>query len=285
MCRLYGFRANEETKVECTLAHAQNALMLQSRADLRGKSHPDGWGVGVYHNTHPEIFRSAAAAYEDLHFNATVERLYSRTVLAHVRRATVGEPSLLNCHPFSHGHWTLAHNGTVTGFERLRDTLVRETRPDLQRQRRGVTDSEQVFYWLLSRMARANLPPEKPCRDLPALSRVVAASVVELAQRSQQAGADDPAQLNFLLSDGHILLATCWNHTLYLVRREGIRDCEICGIPHVHHQSATDYRAVVIASEPISQEPWRAVANKSLVAVDGTIRPEIQEIEALVAAP
>ena len=27
MCRLYGFRANEETKVECTLVHAQNALL------------------------------------------------------------------------------------------------------------------------------------------------------------------------------------------------------------------------------------------------------------------
>ena len=36
MCRLYGFRANEPTKVECTLVHAQNALIVQSREDLAG---------------------------------------------------------------------------------------------------------------------------------------------------------------------------------------------------------------------------------------------------------
>lgn len=35
MCRLYGFLANERTKVECSLVHAQNALLHQSRADIR----------------------------------------------------------------------------------------------------------------------------------------------------------------------------------------------------------------------------------------------------------
>ncbi len=75
MCRLYGFRANEETKVECSLVHAQNALMLQSRADLRGRAHPHGWGLAFYHNVHPTVVRRASAAYEDLHFSETVERI------------------------------------------------------------------------------------------------------------------------------------------------------------------------------------------------------------------
>src|SRR6476620_10098238 len=39
MCRHYAFRANEPTKVECTLVRAQNALLAQSRADRRGKTH------------------------------------------------------------------------------------------------------------------------------------------------------------------------------------------------------------------------------------------------------
>lgn len=34
MCRLYGFRANEATKVECALVLAQNSLLAQSRADM-----------------------------------------------------------------------------------------------------------------------------------------------------------------------------------------------------------------------------------------------------------
>ena len=45
MCRLYGFHATEPTKVECSLVHAQNALMSQSRVDSQGLSHGHGWGV------------------------------------------------------------------------------------------------------------------------------------------------------------------------------------------------------------------------------------------------
>ena len=48
MCRLYAFRSTEETKVECTLVHAQNALMAQSRRDRSGLSHAHGWGIVAY---------------------------------------------------------------------------------------------------------------------------------------------------------------------------------------------------------------------------------------------
>jgi hypothetical protein len=43
MCRLYGFRATEPTKIECTLVHAQNALIIQSYRDQSGTSHLNGW--------------------------------------------------------------------------------------------------------------------------------------------------------------------------------------------------------------------------------------------------
>ncbi len=101
MCRLYSFRANKETKVECSLVHAQNATLLQSRSDSLGRAHPHGWGLAFSHNSHPTVVRRAAAAFEDIHFNETVERIYTNTVVAHVRFATVGQPSLANCHPFS----------------------------------------------------------------------------------------------------------------------------------------------------------------------------------------
>src|SRR5919108_629070 len=45
MCRLYALRANEPTRVECSLVRAQNALMAQSRGDREGLIHGDGWGV------------------------------------------------------------------------------------------------------------------------------------------------------------------------------------------------------------------------------------------------
>ena len=73
------------------------------------------------------------------------------------------------------------------------------------------------------------------------------------------------------------MLATRWRHSLHMVVRDGIHDCEICGIPHVHHESGATYRAVVVASEPISSEPWEEVPDGCVVSVgpeaDVDIRP------------
>ena len=74
MCRLYGFRANEPTKVECTLVHAQNALMVQSREDLAGKSHANGWGLATYEDHLPHLERQAWAAYHGEHFRRAAAR-------------------------------------------------------------------------------------------------------------------------------------------------------------------------------------------------------------------
>jgi predicted glutamine amidotransferase len=137
MCRLYGFRANEPTKVECSLVFSQNGLLAQSRADRRGESHPDGWGMAFYENGDPEVQRRTTAAYDCVHFSVTAERMYARTVVAHVRKATVGPPSLVNTHPFTYRHWVFAHNGTIRAFDKTGPLMVAETDPALLEFRRG----------------------------------------------------------------------------------------------------------------------------------------------------
>jgi predicted glutamine amidotransferase len=100
MCRLYGFRATEPTTVECTLVRAQNALIVQSQRDQEGRSNAHGWGVAVYPNGGlPHVERQAWAAYHGEHFREAAVRAHARTVVAHVRRATMGVPALENTHP------------------------------------------------------------------------------------------------------------------------------------------------------------------------------------------
>jgi glutamine amidotransferase len=267
MCRLYGFRANEPTKVECTLAYAQNALLSQSRADLRGKSHPDGWGIGYYQDGDPAIERRATAAWEDLHFSVTAERMFAQTVIAHVRKATVGANAIPNTHPFAYRRWMFVHNGTVRAFDRVRPLLEEQTDPELLRLRRGTTDSELTFYWLLTRMNRAGVDLDG--RDTPAaaVEDAVGTAVKTLDRWCTREGAERPAQLNFILTDGRTLVASRWHNSLHWVGREGVHDCEICGIPHVRHVEGASYRAVVIASEPITHEAWREVPDGSLLSV------------------
>ena len=277
MCRLYGFRGTEPTKVECTLVLAQNALLLQSRKDRRGVAHPDGWGIAFYRDGLPELERRAAAAFEDVHFSDTAERVFAHTVIAHVRQATVGSITVENSHPFTHGPWSFAHNGTVTGFANLEARLAAETGPTLQAHRRGQTDSEQVFYWLLSRMEKAGIPPDGSCSDLSGLARVVGDSIAELAGLCNEVAPERP-RLNVLLTDGRVMVAVRWNHDLYWVHRDGVFDCEICGIPHIDHRAGAIYRTVVVASEPISHEPWQELPDRSVLTIDAATRAVIQPI-------
>jgi glutamine amidotransferase len=278
MCRLYGLHANEPTKVECSLVYAQNALMMQSRADLRGSSHSDGWGIGFYENSLPTIERRELAAYRDLFFSATAERVYSKTVVAHVRNATVGRASLANTHPFTHHRWTFAHNGTVRPIGELRPRLEEETEPSLLDQRRGDTDSELAFLWLLSRMSEARICLDGERAEPEQVAEVLAEAVRLLDERSVAAGAERPAMLNFLLTDGVSLVASRWHRTLHWLDRVGVHDCEICGIPHIHHDSERHYRAVVVASEPITRESWQEVPDHSVLVVDQGVRAEIRAI-------
>ena len=108
MCRLYGFRATEETKVECTLVHAQNALIVQAEGDLTGREHAHGWGVATYRNGTPKVEKQASPAFYGEHFSRVAERAHATTAVAHVRRATVGGTGLENTHPFHHGSWVFA---------------------------------------------------------------------------------------------------------------------------------------------------------------------------------
>jgi glutamine amidotransferase len=128
------------------------------------------------------VVRRAFAAYQDAHFGERAERIYGKTVLAHIRRATVGSPSLFNTHPFYWGRWAFAHNGTITAFEKIRGRMESETEPDLLEERRGDTDSELAFYWLLTRLAEAGigLLAAQPT-DLARVMPIVGQSVRQLA--------------------------------------------------------------------------------------------------------
>ena len=258
MCRLYGFRATEPTKVECSLVHAQNALIVQSKRDRAGESHIHGWGVAAYEDHTPILDRQAWAAYHGEHFRRAAARIYAETVVAHVRKATVGPPSIDNTHPFVDRRWSFIHNGTVPGFTAMREQVLAAMTEEHRQSIQGDTDSEHVFRLLLSAWAKA---PAKP------LSDIVRETVSQVIAWCNERRPGAPIGLNIMLTDGAELVGTRLGRTLFIARREGIHDCEICGFPHVHHQPEKDYRAIIVASEPITHEHWDEVPERSLYRI------------------
>jgi predicted glutamine amidotransferase len=270
MCRLYGFHATEPTKVECTLVHAQNALMVQSRADRSGKSHANGWGVATFENGHPQIEKQAWAAYHGEHFQRMAARIYSKQVLAHVRRATVGEPDVANTHPFADDGWAFAHNGTVPNFAKLRPLLIDRLPKSRHALIAGETDSEHVFHLI---RAWQVAEPERSTFE------IVRDVVGWIVARSVEIDPDARIGLNIMLTNGREMVGTRYGRPLQFVERDGVHDCEICGFPHIHHDPRTDYRAIVLASEPISHEVWRDVPDRSIYRVGPDCRISIEMLE------
>ncbi len=269
MCRLYGFRANEATKVECTLVYAQNALMVQSREDLAGTSHVNGWGVATYNGQTPHVERQAWAAYHGENFRQAAARIFAHQVLAHVRRATIGAPRIENTHPFVDGPWALIHNGTVPNFDRLRPRMLAAMPAARRRAIRGDTDSEHVFHYLRSLHEAA--PERKPIEILRQGLRQVVSWCREI----------DPGTrigLNVILTNGDEMVGSRLGRTLYYVERDNVHDCEVCGFPHVRHDAHRQYRSVIVASEPISGERWQDVPEGSIYRVSENFGLEIEPL-------
>lgn len=266
MCRLYGFIATEPTRLECSLVGSQNALVVQSDRDLRGVRNPDGWGIAEWEADLPRVSRNTHPAFADSRYTEVASAVRSHAVIAHVRAATVGGVSLENTHPFDHGPWAFAHNGTIEGIEHVR------TRLDLglYAPAWGQTDSELAFRWLLNRMSRYGLDPESPATELDPILALVEDSVAELVRMSLGAQVEGTPSLNFVISDGRHLVASRWGNSLFWTFRRGISDCAICGASHCDHAD-DGYKAVVVASEPLTEEEWLEIPEGTVFGANARV--------------
>lgn len=149
MCRLFGFRSVLQSQVHSSLVHAENALQGQSI------EHPDGWGVAYYQAGAPHIIKSKESALDDHLFKRVSGIVSSQTVIAHIRKATQGNHTILNAHPFQFGPWIYAHNGNIKDFAQNREKLLSLIDPSLKRFILGDTDSEVLFYLILTHLSKS----------------------------------------------------------------------------------------------------------------------------------
>ena len=258
MCRLYGFHSTVPRKVECELILSQNSLIAQSQRDEEGKSHPDGWGLVTYDNGHPRAQRQRLPAFDGEEFRWAAATVLSRTVMAHVRRATVGEVIPENAHPFVHDGYSFCHNGTIEGFDVLRERMLRETDPRLRTAIRGTTDSEHFFFLLLTRHLRNGT----------SMGVSLAECINLVAEWSARETPSAEFAINALWTDGKQLVGSKLGRSLWYVQRDRPHWCEVCGSQHAILEEGTEYRAVVVASERVTQnEDWHAIPPGSLVEI------------------
>jgi glutamine amidotransferase len=246
MCRLFAVRADRAVNAEPALVSARHALVRQSCCDLRGECHPSGWGVGYYAGGRPVRVRSTKPAAEDPTYPEAARAATSEIILGHVRQASVGGVSEANTHPFVHGRWLFAHNGTVEGFGDNPGPLRALIPEQLRGQIEGETDSEHLFYALLGRLEQIDGDA----------AGVLGCFLGEVA-RLYPGTAEEPTRLNVVLTDGRVFLASRWGHTLSLATLDNPEAAGVVGTA----------RGVAVASEPVTASGWTEVPDRSVVLV------------------
>jgi len=211
-------------------------------------------------------------------------------MVVHVRRATVGTPDYLNCHPFRHGAWVFAHNGTIFDFDKIWKHMEAETLPMLQTQAFGNTDSEKFFYFLISALVRAGFPDHgRESMDVGGSSEVLREAVGRIYHWAKAEGAHPPI-LNFILTNGQVLFAQRAGLELYLASQKlSCADFNTCPEPNkvcmdtiaAFHQDWENpprgplrrMNHILIASEPIgSEDIWEEIPEGMMVAVDAEMK-------------
>lgn len=250
MCQLLGMNCNTPTDVMFSFAgFAQRG----GRTD----HHADGWGIAFFEGQGLRHFVDHQPTCDSP--VAELIRRYpirSENVIAHIRKATQGEVSLRNCHPFVRElwgrYWVFAHNGDLKGFE---PRLHSHFRPV------GSTDSERAFCWILQELAKSHA-------GVPSVQELTI-TLRELAARIAAHGT-----FNFLLSNGQALWAHASTHLHYVKRRHPFTQAQLAdedlSVDFSAHTTPQDRVAVIVTAPLTTNEAWTAFAPGELkVFVDG----------------
>ena len=223
MCELFGFSGNKRTDLKGLLteffSHSVN--------------NPDGWGLASFDDSHTLIYKERVAAYKSPNIERIIKETgKARTLIGHIRLATIGYDDYNNSHPFS-GYdrsgrlWTLVHNGTIFECDDLSIYSYKQ---------KGSTDSERVFLYLLDKI---NEKIDEKKGDLDAKERfdIVDGIVTKLSPKNK---------LNIIIYDGEqTYLHTNYRDSLYV-------------------NNTSD--GAVFATVPLSDGVWDHLPFKTLVS-------------------
>ncbi len=251
MCQLLAMNANVPKDI----------MFSFSGFAQRACDHADGFGIAFFEGRGVRCFVDSHAAN-----NSPVADLikaypiHSTDVIAHIRKATVGQVALENCHPFTRElwgrYWVFAHNGDLKDYH---PPLHGAFRPV------GDTDSERAFCWLLQEMAKSHASVPSPEE----LTRTLAELVPQVAVHGT---------FNFIMSNGQALWAHCTTKLHYLVRQYPFAEAKLQDADvtvNFAHVADRHDRVALVATEPLTtNEAWTALSPGQLqVFVHGRALP------------
>lgn len=237
MCQLLGMNCATPTDITFSFRG------FSQRAGITS-DHNDGFGIAFFEEKACRLFVDNQSAVKSP--VAELVRNYpikSRNVIAHIRKATQGNVTLENAHPFMRElwgrHWIFAHNGDLKDFN---PTLTGQFTPV------GDTDSELSFCYLL------NVLWQRFGTNEPSTAQI-AEILAEISPQIAEFGT-----FNFILSNGKALFTYATTKLHWLVREYPFKPAQLIDIDvEVDFSQVTtpEDRVAVITTEPLTQnEQW-----------------------------
>jgi predicted glutamine amidotransferase len=248
MCQLLGMNCNTPTDV---------MFSFSGFAQRGGRTdhHADGWGIAFFegrreHQGLRHFVDHLPASESPV---AELIRRYpikSENVIAHIRKATQGEVSLANCHPFVRElwgrYWVFAHNGDLKDFS---PRLHANFRPV------GSTDSERAFCYLMQELAKSHA-------GVPSVQELTL-TLRELAREIARFGT-----FNFLLSNGLALWAHASTNLCSVERQHPFANAQLSdedvSVDFAAHTTPQDRVAIVVTTPLTTNENWRVFQSGEL---------------------
>ncbi|HTD04067.1 class II glutamine amidotransferase [Undibacterium sp.] len=253
MCQLLGMNCNTPTDI---------VFSFTGFATRGGRTdeHKDGWGIAFFEGSGVRHFVDHQAAVASP-IAELIKRypIKSKNVIAHIRKATQGQVTLENCHPFVREcwgrYWVFAHNGDLKNFSPVLDGPYRPV---------GNTDSELAFCYLLQEMRRHFGEAVPALADLTAFLQRVTEEIAAYGT------------FNMMLSNGEALFAHCSTKLHYIVRQYPFTTAKLSdeevSVDFAEVTTPRD-RVAVIVTEPLTNnETWIQFQPGQLkVFVDGAV--------------
>lgn len=257
MCRFAAY-LGPEIPLRDFLLEPAHGLMEQSwePRELRyAKLNADGFGIGWYGvNDEPVVYRESTPIWADPNLNVLADELSADLWLGFIRSATVGYANHVdNTQPFKSSDLLFCHNGFVQDFQsNLRAHYLDRLSPEVMADIRGNTDSEWLFAHLLQVLKDDD-------------EMAIESAMSECCEELQDVLGDEPALLNWLVSDGVRVYAS-----RYAVNEDA---------PSLYYcldNEAFPDGAQLISSEPFDDNAsWQAVPPQHLLILDPQSPPEL----------
>ena len=223
MCEIFGFSASGPHSVTPELKEFFS----------HSNRHPDGWGLVIFDGADTNVEKEPLPAYRSEYLRARLqEPIRTKTMLAHIRLATIGAVTRANTHPYTERdctgrQWTLIHNGTIFDFPRLGKYGILQ---------KGNTDSERILLYILDEIQK------ETARKQEALDAHERFDVLDRIVYDMSEG----NKLNLLIYDGELMYCH--------YNAEGTLYC--------HRENDL----TMIATTPVSEKNWEPFPFTTLMA-------------------